>query len=40
MLGFGVFIVARMSKLIPTIPFASRFASIFILRYKQKKDKA
>jgi apolipoprotein N-acyltransferase len=32
-LGFGIFIFSRMSKLVPTIPVAILIAPIFILRF-------
>ena len=32
-LGFGIFIFTRMSKLVPTIPIAILIAPVFILRF-------
>ena len=32
-LGFGIFIFTRMSKLVPTIPVAILIAPVFILRF-------
>ena len=33
LLGFGIFIFTRMSKLVPTIPIAILIAPVFILRF-------
>jgi hypothetical protein len=32
-LGFGIFLFTRMSKIVPTIPVAMLFAPIFILKF-------
>ena len=34
-LGFGIFIFTRMSKLVPTIPIAILIAPVFILRFSR-----
>lgn len=34
-LGFGIFVFTRMSKLVPTIPVAILFAPVFILRFNR-----
>ena len=35
LLGFGVFVFTRMSKLVPTIPIAILIAPVFILRFSR-----
>jgi apolipoprotein N-acyltransferase len=34
-LGFGIFVFTRMSKLVPTIPVAILIAPVFILRFNR-----
>ena len=38
-LGFGIFIFTRMSKLVPTIPVSILVASVFILRQNSTNRK-